>query len=207
VATEDPWDAPDPKKLRITSAPATRPVRRPTPQQKRSASPAPPPHHASPRPEHGVIDEAAVEAPPIPRPEQPEAPRPAMIDTRVSQGQTPVPMAVGLEGASWRDVDEHPGVPQPPPVRPWARRAGLFIGGVAMLTIFGLIFYVLVIGAMRALEEMDSNRADGVEIEDEVDGPAPAPEPTFREPAETTILDDEEAPTPEPDELDGYDDP
>ncbi len=201
MSTEDPWDAPDPTKLRITSAPATR-QDRPPPTTPSRAPAAPPPHHASPAPEHGVIDEAAVEAPPIPRPEQPRAPRPAMIDTRVSQGQTPVAMVDGLEGASWRGVDE--GSPAPtrlPPVRPWARNAGITIGVLAMLIVFGTVLYVIVTGAMRAIQESDPDLAPPEPTVQE------APK-TFSETPEVSIIEDGEVP-PQPIELppevDAYD--
>lgn len=197
MSTEDPWDAPDPAKLRITANPATRKLQRPAATPARAPA-SPPPHHASPTPEHGVVDEAAVEAPPIPRPEQPRAPKPAMIDTRVSQGQTPVAMVDGLEGASWAGVDEAPpGVPKPPAVRPWARNAGITIGVVAILLIFGTVLYVLGMGAVRAIQESDPERPVPVPVV----APVVTEEPKeFPDPLETSIIEEGEVP-PQPIEL------
>jgi len=210
MATEDPWDAPDPKKLRISSVPATRPLDRRPPERSSRSTPAqppphPPPHHASPRPEHGVVDEAAVEAPPIPRPEQPQAPRPAMIDTRVSQGQTPV-MVDGLDGATWREHDDGPHAPKPPPVRPWARHAAITIGAIAMLTILAAVAYVLGVGAIRAIKETDPDRAAEAPVV-RPSPPTPTEPATFEDPPPTSIIGEDEVPlTPIelPPEVDPY---
>ncbi|MEN0060930.1 MAG: hypothetical protein AAGA48_02210 [Myxococcota bacterium] len=187
MATEDPWDAPDPAKLRITASPTTRPLPRPPVHERRGPT-APPPHHASPRPEHGVIDEAAVEAPPIPRPEQPQAPKPAIIDTRVSQGQAPVPMVGGFDDANWRDVDGT--LPKPPPVRPWARNAGITLGVIASLVILIAIGSVLVTGLFRAIQDPAEPSAD-----EPMPGAEARVEPkAFPDPVETSIVDEDEVP-------------
>lgn len=204
MVTEDPWDAPDPTKLRISAVSVARADRRP-PVKSTSSAAAPPPHHASPAAQHGVIDEAAVEAPPIPRPVQPQAPKPAMIDTRVSRGEPPV-MVDGFHGASWRNVDDMPSSGKLPAVRPWARHAAITIGAVATLTILGAVVYVLGVAAIRAVKETDPEHVTVPVV-------APAP-PTRTEPATfesshppTSIIGEGEvpvAPIELPPEVDAY---
>ena len=92
-------------------------------------------------------------------------------------------------------------------VRPWARHAGLALGALATLVIFGVLVYVLGMGAIRAIQETDP----GLRASKPVPMPTPTvaePSPTFREPLETSIINDDELPPPSldiPEQVDAYD--
>lgn len=191
MANEDPWDAPDPTKLRISAVQNTRPLPRP-PVRSTPAPASPPPHHASPAAGQGALDEAAVEAPPIPRPEKPQAPKPAVIDTRVSRGERPVAMVDGLHGASWRDHDTGT-LPKTPPVRPWARNAGITIGVFATLTILVVVGSVLFGGLLDYVDSLRKAEELGQELPTPSE-PTPGEPPAFPEPLETSILDEGDVP-------------